>query len=98
MALREECTPRAAPGAPSKTTNGHVETPLLGSGVLILCGAFVPCLTFTSAVVSSLLLLSHGAARFLSLALDGWPADGLLVAELVEILHLPQFTVSRQSP
>jgi hypothetical protein len=58
---------------------------LLACGVLIICGAFVTRLTFAAAVVSPVLYLSYGMARILSLALDGFPAEGLLTAMVVEV-------------
>ncbi len=58
---------------------------LLASGVLVVLGAFVPRIAFTSAVVSALLFLSYGTARVLSMALDGMPAVGLVQATILEI-------------
>ena len=63
--------------------NGGV---LLLNGVLILLGAFIHRLSFTSTVVSFVLYLSYGSARVLSLLLDGMPADGLIKATVIEIV------------
>jgi uncharacterized membrane protein HdeD (DUF308 family) len=58
---------------------------LLASGILIMLGAFVDKLTFTSLVVSTLLYLSYGLSRILSMAIDGMPAEGLVQAAVLEI-------------
>ena len=59
---------------------------LLASGVLIMLGGFVPSLTFTSIVVSTVLYLSYGLARVLSMAIDGLPSAGIVAAAVVELL------------
>ncbi|MDH3693124.1 MAG: DUF4345 domain-containing protein [Gammaproteobacteria bacterium] len=59
---------------------------LLASGALIMLGAFVAKLTFTSAVVSTLLYLSYGLSRILSIGIDGIPAEGLVHAVVLEII------------
>lgn len=51
---------------------------LLAGGIIIISGAFIPLLTFTSLVLSILIYLSYGLSRILSMALDGIP-DGTLV-------------------
>jgi len=58
---------------------------LLASGILMLLGAFVTKLTLTSAVVSSLVYLSYGLSRILSITLDGMPDQGLVLACVFEI-------------
>lgn len=58
---------------------------MCGSGILILSGAFIDKLTFTSATMSTLLYLSYGISRFLSMAVDGMPVAGLFHASLIEI-------------
>ncbi|GAA3075765.1 DUF4345 domain-containing protein [Streptosporangium carneum] len=57
---------------------------LLASGVLIALGAFVSRLAFTAAVVGTLLYLSYGLSRVLSIAVDGVPGSGLVLAAVVE--------------
>lgn len=57
---------------------------LLSIGVLIMLGAFVAKLTFTSVVVSSLFYLSYGLSRILSMAVDGMPAQGIVQAAALE--------------
>lgn len=59
---------------------------LLAAGGVILFGAFLPGLTFSSAVVAVVLYLSYGGARLLSMALDGMPAPGLVAAAGLELL------------
>ncbi len=59
---------------------------LLASGILIMSGAFVAKLSFTSTVVSALVFLSYGLSRILSIAIDGMPADGLVQAAGLEIV------------
>ena len=58
---------------------------LLASGLLIMLGAFVDKLTFTSVVVATLLYLSYGLSRILSMAIDGMPVEGLVQAAVLEI-------------
>ncbi|NNG03838.1 MAG: DUF4345 domain-containing protein [Inquilinus sp.] len=58
---------------------------LMASGALIMIGAFVARLFFTSAVLATLLYLAYGLSRVLSMAVDGMPTDGLLQATVFEI-------------
>jgi uncharacterized protein with PQ loop repeat len=51
-----------------------------------MLGAFVAKLTFTSAVISIVMYLSYGISRILSIAVDGMPAEGLVLATVVEII------------
>jgi hypothetical protein len=59
---------------------------LLASGILVISGAFIPKLTFTSVVVSALVYLSYGLSRILGMAIDGMPARGLVQATVLEIV------------
>lgn len=59
---------------------------LLASGLLIMSGAFVDKMAFTAAVVSTLLYLSYGLSRVLSIVIDGVPVEGLLQAAVLEIV------------
>jgi len=59
---------------------------LLASGILITSGAFVDKLTFTAAVVSTLLYLPYGLSRVMSIAIDGMPVEGLVQAAVLEIV------------
>lgn len=58
---------------------------LLAVGILIISGAFVASLTYTSAVVAALFYLSYGVSRILSFAMDGMPSEGLVQAAALEI-------------
>lgn len=57
---------------------------LLGSGILILTGAFLSELTFTSVVLSTLMYISYGLSRGISMMLDGIPSEGLIGVALLE--------------
>lgn len=59
---------------------------LFAGGVLILIGAFFAGLAFTSLVVASVLYLSYGLSRILSIAVDGVPDAILVQATVLEIL------------
>ena len=59
---------------------------LLASGILIISGAFVDKLAFTAVVVSTLLYLSYGLSRVMSIAIDGMPVEGLVQAAILEII------------
>jgi hypothetical protein len=59
---------------------------LLASGLLIMSGAFVTKMTFSAAVLTILVYLSYGISRILSMAIDGIPAKGLVMATVVEII------------
>ena len=59
---------------------------LLAMGILIVSGAFVAKLIFTSTVVSTLLYLSYGLSRFLSIAIDGMPAEVLVQVTVLEMV------------
>lgn len=53
--------------------------------MLIISGAFVSELTFTAALISTVLYLSYGSSRILSMAIDGMPADWLVQIAAGEI-------------
>ena len=59
---------------------------LLISSVLIILGAFVSKLTFTSIVLATLLYLSYGLSRIVSMMVDGRPAEILVYVALLEII------------
>jgi len=59
---------------------------VLASGILIMSGAFVDKLAFTATVVSTLLYLSYGLSRVMSMAIDGMPVDGLVQAAVIEVI------------
>jgi len=59
---------------------------LLACGILITLGAFIARLTFTSVVISSLLYLSYGLSRMMSVVIDGMPVDSLIQALVLELV------------
>lgn len=59
---------------------------LLAMGVLIMAGAFVAGLTFTSTVIATVLYLAYGFSRLLSMAADGLPDGGLVWAAGLELI------------
>ena len=59
---------------------------LLASGLLIMLGAFLAELSFTSIILATLLYLSYGSSRILSMLTDGQPADALIQAAALEIV------------
>ncbi len=59
---------------------------LLAAGVLILLGGFIPKLTQTSILLSSLFYLSYGLSRVVSIIIDGVPNESLVVVTVVEII------------
>lgn len=58
---------------------------LLATGILIMSGAFFTSMTFSSLVISTLLYLSYGLSRILSMIIDGMPAEGLVQSAALEI-------------
>lgn len=58
---------------------------LLATGILIMSGAFFASMTFSSLVISTLLYLSYGLSRILSMIIDGMPAEGLVQSAALEI-------------
>ena len=59
---------------------------LLAIGLLIMAGVFVAEFALASTVIATAVYLSYGLARLLSMALDGWPDDGLAAAAAVELV------------
>ncbi|MEM9527382.1 MAG: DUF4345 domain-containing protein [Bacteroidota bacterium] len=59
---------------------------ILALALLIISGAFVERLTFTSSLVAPLLFLAMGIGRVISLLVDGQPVDGLLGATILELV------------
>ncbi|WP_437537650.1 DUF4345 domain-containing protein [Sorangium sp. So ce726] len=59
---------------------------LLGAGAVILLGAFVSRLAFTASVLGAVMYLSYGLSRLLSMAVDGMPAQELVLATAVELI------------
>ena len=59
---------------------------ILSLAVLVLSGAFVSKLTYTSSLISVLLFLSLGVGRIISIIADGMPVDGMVKATGLEIV------------
>ena len=59
---------------------------LLVAGILILLGAFISKLTYTSVMLSSLFYLSYGFSRVFSMLIDGIPGESLITATIAEIV------------
>ncbi|BFM17460.1 hypothetical protein R50073_36430 [Maricurvus nonylphenolicus] len=59
---------------------------LLGCGLLVMAGAFSSSLTFTSTVLATLVYLSYGLARVVSIIADGMPADILVQVTVLEVV------------
>lgn len=59
---------------------------ILGSGLLILAGAFIVQLRFSAVLISALFYLAFGLSRLFSMSIDGMPADGLVLVAGLEIL------------
>lgn len=59
---------------------------LLTFGILSILGGFLKGLRYTSSLVITLLFLSLGVGRALSLSLDGMPVDGLVKATILEFV------------
>ena len=58
---------------------------LLALGALIIAGMFVSRLRHTATMIAATVYLAYGLSRLLSMALDGIPAPGLLIAAGLEI-------------
>jgi hypothetical protein len=59
---------------------------LLAGGILILLGAFISKLTYTSVLLASLFYLSYGFSRILGMIVDGVPTTSLVMATVIEII------------
>ena len=59
---------------------------LMISGIVILLGAFIQQLSFTSVIISIIAYLSYGFGRLISIAIDGAPTEGLIKATVVEMI------------
>ena len=58
---------------------------LLALGALMLVGVFARSFTFASTAIAAAVYLSYGFARLLSIALDGMPESGLVLATAIEL-------------
>ena len=66
----------------ARATGGVV----VGFGVLILLGAFIHRLSYTSTIVSVVIFLSFGMARIIGFAVDGNPGEKLIQGIIFEFV------------
>lgn len=66
----------------ARATGGVV----VGFGLLILSGVFIPKLSFTSTIVAVVLFLSFGIARLVGFGLDGDPQEGMIQGMIFEFV------------
>ncbi len=59
---------------------------LLACGLVVMAGAFLAQLTFTSTVLATLVYLSYGLSRIVSIMADGMPADMLIQVTILEVV------------
>jgi hypothetical protein len=59
---------------------------LLVLGLLMWVGVFVEAFALASTAIAGAVYLAYGAARLLSIALDGMPSEGLLAAGAIELV------------
>ncbi|MEM9539444.1 MAG: DUF4345 domain-containing protein [Cyanobacteria bacterium P01_E01_bin.42] len=59
---------------------------LLSFGILMLTGAFISRLAFTSILISTLLYLAYGLSRFAGMLIDGLPVDTLIWSAVIEVI------------
>ena len=57
-----------------------------GFGLLIVLGAFIEKLTYTSTLVSIVLFLSYGTARLIGVAMDGYPGEEIVRGIIFEFI------------
>ena len=66
----------------ARATGGVV----VGFGLLILSGVFIPKLTYTSNLVAIILFISFAIARVIGFMLDGEPLDGMIQGMVFELV------------
>lgn len=59
---------------------------LIGAGLFIASGAFLPRFASAATIVAVALFLSYGLSRLIAVVLDGVPSSSLLAAAGVEIV------------
>lgn len=58
---------------------------LLALGALVLAGVFVSRLRYPATMIAAIVYVAYGMSRLLSMAIDGMPASGIMVATGLEI-------------
>ncbi len=66
----------------ARATGGAV----VGFGILILLGAFIQKLSYTSTIAAIVLFLGFGIARLIGFAMDGNPGDGVIQGIIIEFV------------
>lgn len=66
----------------ARATGGAV----VGFGLLILMGAFIQKLSYTSTIAAIVLFLGFGIARLIGLAMDGNPGVGVIQGIIIEFV------------
>ncbi len=66
----------------ARATGGAV----VGFGLLILLGAFIQKLSYTSTIAAIVLFLGFGIARLIGFAMDGNPGDGVIQGIIIEFV------------
>ena len=66
----------------ARATGGAV----VGFGLLILLGAFIQKLSYTSTIAAIVLFLGFGVARLIGFAMDGNPGDGVIQGIIIEFV------------
>lgn len=59
---------------------------LFVSGLLMILGAFIPRLTFTATMLATMIYLSYGLSRLVSMMIDGVPVLSLVWSGGIEML------------
>ena len=59
---------------------------MLGAGLFIAGGVFVPHLVRASTMAAALFYLSYGLSRLVGVAFDGLPADSMTLAGAIELI------------
>jgi hypothetical protein len=59
---------------------------VLGSGIVVLLGAFIQRLSYTSTIAAIVVFLGFGIARVIGLGLDGDPGMGVIQGMIIELV------------
>ena len=66
----------------ARVTGGVV----VGFGLIVLLGAFIQRLSYTSIIAAIVLFLSFGIARLIGFGLDGNPGEGVIQGMIIEFV------------
>jgi hypothetical protein len=59
---------------------------LFALGILVFAGVFVSGLRYPAMMIAAIVYLAYGLSRLLSMAIDGMPAPGIVIAAGIEIM------------